>query len=186
MTTINNMLMKFPQGIFAGKEPRITKEYVSVFDIIKVAGGQKNPKETWKNLMKIHEEEVVQFCDYLKFPGAGQRETPCVNAKGLVKLLMWIPGKLAQEFRNQTADIMIRYLGGDTTLINEIKHTDQLHIQNGESNIFRKVIKKKLQYDEKNHIYVRVYSKFFETQQKNVKEDEKVKKLNKLIFILFY
>lgn len=34
MTTINNMLMKFPQGIFAGKEPRITKEYVSVLDVI--------------------------------------------------------------------------------------------------------------------------------------------------------
>lgn len=178
MATLNTMLMKFPQGIFQGKEPRITNEYVSVYDIIKVAGGQKNPKETWKNLMKIHEEEVVQFVYYLKFPGAGQRETPCINAKGLVKLLMWIPGKLAQEFRNQAADIMIRYIGGDTSLINEIKHTEQLHIQNGESNIFRKVVKNKLSYDEKYYMYVRVFSPFFAEQQKNDKIDEKVRKLS--------
>ena len=39
MTTIDNMLMKFPEGIFAGREPRITNGYVSVFDIIQVAGG---------------------------------------------------------------------------------------------------------------------------------------------------
>ena len=36
MTTIDNMLMKFPEGIFAGREPN---GYVSVFDIIQVAGG---------------------------------------------------------------------------------------------------------------------------------------------------
>ena len=178
MTTIDNMLMKFPEGLFAGKEPRITNEYVSVYDIIKVAGNQKNPRMVWERLLETYGEEVVSFCDNLKFPGPGQRETPCINAKGLVKLLMWIPGKLAQEFRNQTADIMLRYLGGDTSLINEIKHTDQLHIQNGESNIFRKFVRKKLCYDEKYYIYVRVYSQFFEEQQKNVKEDEKVRKLS--------
>ena len=103
MTTIDNMLMKFPEGIFAGREPRITNEYVSVYDIIKVAGNQKNPRMVWERLLETYGEEVVSFCDNLKFPGPGQRETPCINAKGLVKLLMWIPGKLSQEFRNQTA-----------------------------------------------------------------------------------
>lgn len=121
---------------------------------------------------------MIIFLSQHKFPGAGQRETPCVNAKGLVKLLMLIPGKLAQEFRNQTADIMLRYLGGDITLVNEIKHTDHLHIQNGESNIFRKVVKKKLSYNEKYQIYVRVFSQFLAEQQKNTKIDEKVRKLN--------
>jgi hypothetical protein len=178
MTTINNMLMKFPTGIFAGKEPRITNEYVSVYDIIKVAGNQKNPRMVWERLKETYGEEVVSFCDNLKFPGAGQRETPCINAKGLVKLLMWIPGKLAQEFRSQTADIMIRYLGGDTSLVNEIKYTNELHIQDGESNIFRKAIKKKLSYDDKYYMYIRVFSPFFEAEQKNIKVDEKVRRLS--------
>lgn len=180
MTTIDSMLMKFPEGIFAGKEPRITNEYVSVYDIIILATGQSKNSvtKTWVRLKETYGEEVAAFCRDLKFSGPGQRETPCVNAKGLVKLLMLIPGKLAQEFRNQTADIMLRYLGGDTTLINEIKHTDQHHIQNGESNIFRKFVRKKLNYDEKYYIYVRVFSQFFADQQKEVKEDEKVRKLS--------
>lgn len=180
MTTINNMLMKFPQGIFQGKEPRITNEYVSILDIIHIATGhtKEASRKIWQRLKETYGEEVVTCCLDLKFPGAGQRETPCINAKGLVKLLMWIPGKLAQEFKNQTADIMIRYLGGDTTLINEIKYTDNIHIQNGESNIFRKVIKKKLSYDEKYYMYVRVFSPFLAEQQKNAKIDEKVRKLS--------
>jgi hypothetical protein len=153
---------------------------VSVLDIIQTAGGctKNSVHKIWQRLKETYGEEVLTYCHDLKFPGAGQRETPCINAKGLVKLLMWIPGKLAQEFRNQTADIMIRYLGGDTSLINEIKYTDQLHIENGESNIFRKVVKKKLCYDEKYYIYVRVFSPFFAEQQKNAKIDEKVRKLN--------
>lgn len=177
-TNVQDMILKFPEGIFKGKEPRITKEYVSVYDIISVAGNQKNPRKVWERLKEMYNEEVVSFCYNLKFPGPGQRETPCINAKGLVKLLMWIPGKLAQEFRNQTADIMIRYLGGDTTLINEIKVTNNLHIQNGENDIFRQALKtRKLLYDERYHMYVRTWSPFFEDQQKNLKCDEKVIKL---------
>ena len=175
---VQEMIMKFPDGIFKGKEPRITMEYVSVYDIIKVAGAQKNPRDVWKRILENYEEEVVEFCDNLKFPGPGQRKTPCINAKGLIKLLMWIPGKLAQEFRTQTADIMLRYLGGDITLINEIKLVNNLHVQNGENDIFRQSIKtKKLLYDERYHLYVRVYSPFFEEQQKNLKFDEKILKL---------
>lgn len=122
MTTINNMLMKFPEGIFAGKEPRITNEYVSVLDIL-VATTNSSKDASRKILQRLKEtygEEVVTILSQHKFPGPGQRETPCVNAKGLVKLLMLIPGKLAQEFRNQTADIMLRYLGGDTSLILQV------------------------------------------------------------------
>lgn len=171
--------MKFPKGIFEGKEPRITNEYVSVLDVIILATGQSKNAVTkiWCSLKEKYEEEVTESVRYLKFPGAGQKETPCVNAKGLVKLLMLIPGKLAQEFRNQTADIMIRYLGGDLALVNEIKHTNQLHVQNGESNIFRKFIRRKLSYDSDYYIYVRVFSPFFKDQQKDVKIDEKVRKL---------
>lgn len=75
MTTINNMLMKFPEGIFAGKEPRITNEYVSVYDIIKVAGNQKNPRMVWERIIETYGEEVVTILSQHKFSGPGQRET---------------------------------------------------------------------------------------------------------------
>ena len=168
---IENSLMKFSDGIFKDKKIRITNNYVSVFDIIQVAGGQKNPKEAWKNLIKKYETEVVQFLYYFKFPGAGQRETPCINVEGLVKLLMWIPGKKAIEFRNLTANVMIRYLGGDKTLTNEINNFDKLHIENGNNDIFRNYVQKKIKYDRGCYFYVRIFNKFFEDQQKNFKCD---------------
>lgn len=70
---IENSLMKFTGGLFDGKKIRMNKEYVSVYDIIQVAGGQKNQKSVWERLMKIHQEDVVSKCDYLKFNGPGQK-----------------------------------------------------------------------------------------------------------------
>ncbi len=55
MTELNNMIMKFPEGIFKGKEPRITKEYVSVLDIICIATGynKETVRKTWKRLTPL-------------------------------------------------------------------------------------------------------------------------------------
>lgn len=177
MTTLNNMIIKFP-GIFENKEPRIKDGYISVLDIIQIAGGitKNSVHNTWKRI-KDGYGDILTDCKDLKFSGAGQKETPCINITGFVKLLMIIPGKLADKFRSDIAPIIIRHLGGDTSLINEIKYTNTLHIQNGESNIFRKVIKKKLSYDSDYYLYVRVYSPFFEAEQKNTRIDEKVRKI---------
>jgi hypothetical protein len=120
-------------GIFQGREHeiRITPDkMISVFDFIKVVGGQRNPKQTWSNIQNSHKDEVVQFLDYFKFPGQGQSKTPVINVQGMVKLLFWLPGEMAKQFRSKSAEIMIRYLGGDTTLIDEIKAIDQCHVEN--------------------------------------------------------
>ena len=59
-------------GIFQGRESeiRITPDnMISVFDFIKVAGGQANPKQTWTNIQKEHKHElgIVQILDYAQF-----------------------------------------------------------------------------------------------------------------------
>lgn len=172
---MNNLL-----EIFNGNEPRITiDKYISVFDIIKAATKQTDSsiRKAWKRIENQY-PEIVPFCHYCQF--GKSKKTPCINLTGFVKLMMWLPGKEAENFRDKSAIIIIRHLGGDTSLINEIKNTNQLHIENGENNIFRHEIKikKKLSYDEKYYIYVRVFSQFFEEQQKGVKEDEKVRKLS--------
>ena len=110
------------EGIFQGreKEIRITEDKrISVFDFIKVVGGQANPKQTWANIQKNHKEEVVQFLDYSQF--GKTKATPVINVQGMVKLLFWLPGELAKQFRSKSAEVMIRYLGGDTSLIDEFK-----------------------------------------------------------------
>ena len=120
-------------GIFEGREHeiRITSDkMISVFDFIKVVSGQENPRVTWNNIKKKYKNEVVGFLYNLKFPGSGQKLTPVVNVQGMVKLLFWLPGELAKQFRSKSAETMIRYLGGDLTLIDEIKTIDQQHIDN--------------------------------------------------------
>ena len=52
----------------------------SVFDMIRVLGGQKNPTQVWLRLKESH-PEVATKCGYLQFPGAGQRETPVATTK---------------------------------------------------------------------------------------------------------
>ena len=52
----------------------------SVFDMIRVLGGQKSPTKVWLRLVETH-PEVVGKCDNLQFPGAGQRETPVAKTK---------------------------------------------------------------------------------------------------------
>ena len=51
-----------------------------MFDMIRVLGGQKNPRDAWNRLTETH-PEVVGKCDNLQFPGAGQRETPVAKTK---------------------------------------------------------------------------------------------------------
>lgn len=112
---------------------------ISVFDFIKVVGGQKDPYSTWNRIIN---EQVQAFCTNLKFPGSGQKLTPVINVQGMVKLLFWLPGESAKQFRSKSAETMIRYLGGDLTLIDEIKAIDQEHIinPNNIAKVFREEI----------------------------------------------
>jgi hypothetical protein len=126
--------LSFPNGLFHGKETTLRisddSQWVSVWDVIKMVGEQKDPYKIWE---RIDKTEVRNFCTNLKFKGSGQRETPCVNAKGLVLLLMQIPGEKAKQFRLAGADILVRYLGGDTTLIGEIEAINDTHNSNPEN-----------------------------------------------------
>lgn len=120
-------------GIFQGKENeiRITENnMISVFDFIKVAGGQENPRDTWYDIEQKYKNELVGFSDKFQFQGKGQRKTPVISVQGMVKLLFLLPGETAKQFRSKSAETMIRYLGGDLTLIDEIKKIDQEHINN--------------------------------------------------------
>lgn len=132
METIKIQKLQF-DGIFQGRESKIRvtpDNMISVFDFIKVAGGQEQPRKTWSDIEKKYKNEVVTESNYFKFDGQGQKLTPVISVNGMVKLLFWLPGEIAKQFRSKSAEIMIRYLGGDVTLIDEIKKIDQEHINN--------------------------------------------------------
>jgi hypothetical protein len=129
------------------KDVRTTNEEikrVSAIDVIKLVLKTSNKSaSTILNRIQAENSEVSTICRHWKFPGtfvlsaaqharlikmqaifhsgARQRETPVVDAHGLVTILNLLPGKRAAEFRAKSADIIVRYLGGDETLISEIK-----------------------------------------------------------------
>ena len=42
------------------------------------------------------------------------------DARGIIDIIMVLPGKAAASIRKQAADVLVRYLGGDPTLVQEI------------------------------------------------------------------
>jgi hypothetical protein len=82
----------------------------SVYDIIQVIGGKKNPRETWKRLCDDY-PEVVTFCDNFQFPGVGQRPTPVADIEGMFYIIGLLPGSVGHTYREAAAKEMCRKYG---------------------------------------------------------------------------
>ena len=46
--------------------------------------------------------------------------TPVTDARGIVDIIMVLPGRAAASIRRQASNVLVRYLGGDPTLVEEI------------------------------------------------------------------
>ena len=60
------------------------------------------------------------MCKNLKFPGSGQRDTPCMTVRGLQRLLMILGGKVGAEYRALVESTFSRVVAGDQSLIEVI------------------------------------------------------------------
>jgi len=97
------------------------KKLISALDVIKVVSEIENPLPTWNEVLNQHGDELNWESVILD----GQPNVPCVNAEGLIILLMVIPGKKADEIRSAFANILGRIEGGDTTVIDEVKANNE-------------------------------------------------------------
>jgi hypothetical protein len=92
-----------------GENVRVTPDRsTSVFDFIRVVGGQKNPRTTFDRLCKTH-PEVVRFCDNWKFPGARQRDTPVAGREGILQILGLLPGAVGRKYRAEAAKLVLAF-----------------------------------------------------------------------------
>ncbi|GAQ92648.1 hypothetical protein KFL_010830045 [Klebsormidium nitens] len=112
-------------GEFRGARIRKTADVppkISIIDLIAAVTGALNSRKTWHDLSKRFEEEAVTVGNYFaKFPGQGQNDTPVTDARGVVTIINRLGGTRAGKFREKFADTLVRYLGGDETLIGEIR-----------------------------------------------------------------
>jgi hypothetical protein len=99
-----------------------TPPKISILDLIAAVTGTVNPSRAWADLSKRFAEEDIRVSyDFAKFAGQGQTDTPVTNAAGVVIIINALGGARAAKFCQKFADTLIRYLGGDETLIAEIR-----------------------------------------------------------------
>ena len=94
---------------------------ISVYDVLQLVTGcsANNCNPTFQRLVQNF-PDVHSHTSNFKFSGRGQKETPVTDARGIVDIIMLLPGTAAASVRRQASDVLVRYLGGDPTLVQEI------------------------------------------------------------------
>ena len=62
-------------------------------------------------------KRFLQKSNEVDIPGKGQQNTPVVEAEGLVTIMNLLQGERAATFRAAEADVLVKCLGGDLSLI---------------------------------------------------------------------
>lgn len=112
--------------IVAGATVRFTTidgvQYLSIRDMIMCVCDKDNKRaaETWDRITETCKDELSKYLAFYQFPGRGQSESAIITLPGSIKLVMMLPGKRAQLYKNIFADIISRYLDGDLTMCDEI------------------------------------------------------------------
>ena len=76
---------------------------VSIFDVIRAVTGQANPSMIHSRLKAAFPAVVTNCDDCFQFPGERQRPTPVTDARGIVEVILLLPGRVAARFRKETA-----------------------------------------------------------------------------------
>ena len=94
---------------------------VSVYDVIEAITSQDG-NQAGLSFRRLAERfpEVQSICVNFKFPGQGQRPTAVADARGITEIIMLLPGTAAAHFRKTCADVVVRYLGGDPRIVEEV------------------------------------------------------------------
>ena len=71
-------------------------------------------------------EGAIDFTKIIGYYKLNGRNSPVTDARGIVMITNVLPGEQAYKFRMKLADIVVRYLGGDVTLVNEIKRNMEM------------------------------------------------------------
>ena len=83
---------------------------ISIIDVITVITG-KSTRHAAEQLGRLvgRYPEVAANCGLLKFPGRRQRDTAITDAKGIVEVIMLLPGAQAARVRRRAAELLVRH-----------------------------------------------------------------------------
>jgi hypothetical protein len=72
-----------------------------------------------RDLTAAHSDVRWEISNF-QFEGQGQRETPVAKISVIVEIIMLLQGRTAALIRKQCAELFVRYLGGDLSLVDEV------------------------------------------------------------------
>ena len=110
------------------KQLRTTEESppnISVIDVVAAITGlsSSNAAVAFTRLKNEH-PDVTARCSHVKFRDSrgrrGQKDSPACDVRGIVEIIMLLPGRHAAHVRRQAAELLVRYLGGDLGIISEV------------------------------------------------------------------
>ena len=108
-----------------GRKMADGRSFFSVYDIMWNTGAYKTydaVKSSWTRLLQSEfGKEVGRLTTDFKFPGQGQRDTPCMDFVGIQRLFSILDGKIGEEYRKLAVASLTRILGGDLSLVREIR-----------------------------------------------------------------
>jgi hypothetical protein len=107
--------------LFRGQKIRYTEDepvLVSVLDIIRVMTDSPQPKVVWVRLQEQF-AELVTGVKLFQFGGPG-RMTPVAPVATIIEIINVLPGERAARFRRAGAKVLVRFLNGDESLVDEI------------------------------------------------------------------
>ena len=94
---------------------------ISILDVIStITGLETNGSSVVYTRLKEDFPEVATKSSHFKFPGRGQRDTPVTDAHGITEIVMLLLGKAAAHVRRQAATVLVRFLGGDLSMVDQI------------------------------------------------------------------
>ena len=98
--------------------------YVSVFDVLRWVTGKSldTCRHMWAGLL-VACPDLEANCRYFKFNIGGVSrhvESPGVDARTAVEIIMIVPGGAATRFRQKAGDAVVRLLNGDPHIVQEV------------------------------------------------------------------
>lgn len=126
-----------PGQIRLAKVDGVTK--ISIYDVMSYICGIEHGRHRshLDNTISKYNEAATFSGTFVwshKFKGRGQQETPVTDSKGLLRIMLYLPGPRASHIREHVLTIANRYYAGDRSLCTEIReiasHLDQLEQTN--------------------------------------------------------
>lgn len=96
----------------------------------------KNSQMMFQRIREDHPDVMGNIGQY-KFPGKGQRSTYVATALGLLTVFSHLPKKYSAKYNDECNKLMVRYLGGDTSIGKETEVFREVQERLPESNPMR-------------------------------------------------